>query len=175
MIDDKSKINCKQLCRTRILPASCKADINTYKDAGLFEPSTGRQDTCCANITLVRRSINKSLTKATKADKYIQRQIEKTVHDTLPIDDPSLTPATYRMTIDFRHLNRVTLNDHSTQLPSVQSIQVNFADLPIPLSPHLILQTCFQAFFSMNPAETISTFILKMRYSDMLACPKDGP
>ena len=122
LIDDKSKINCKQPCRTRILPASCKADINTYKDAGLFEPSTGRQDTFCANITLVRRSINKSLTKATKADKYIQRQIDKTVHDTLPIDDPSLTPATYRMTIDFRHLNRVTLNDHSTQLPSVQSI-----------------------------------------------------
>ena len=50
------------------------------------------------------------------------------MHDTLPIDDPSLTPATYRMTIDFRHLNRVTLNDHSTQLPSVQSIEVNFAD-----------------------------------------------
>ena len=77
---------------------------------------------------MVRRSINNSLTKATKADKYIQRQIEKTVHDTLPIDDPSISPATYRMTIDYRHLNKVTLNDHSTQLPSIQSIEVNFAD-----------------------------------------------
>ena len=76
LIDHKSKINCKQPCRTRILPASCRADINTYKDAGLFEPSTGRQDNYCANITLVRRSINKSLTKA---DKYIQRQMEKSV------------------------------------------------------------------------------------------------
>ena len=56
------------------------------------------------------------------------KQKKKNVHDTLPIDDPSLIHATYRMTIDFRHLNRVMLNDHSTQLPSVQSIEVNFAD-----------------------------------------------
>ena len=55
LIDEGSKVNCKQPCRTRILPTSCKDNINIYRSEGLFEPSTGRQDTYCANITLVRR------------------------------------------------------------------------------------------------------------------------
>ena len=43
------------------------------------------QDHYRANITLVCQSINKSLTKATKADKYLQRQQDKTIRATLPL------------------------------------------------------------------------------------------
>ena len=55
-------------------------------------------------------------------------QQDKAKKSTQSLEEQELTLATYRMTIDFRALNKVTLNEYSTQLPSVQAIEVNFAD-----------------------------------------------
>jgi hypothetical protein len=103
IIDENSPIKCRTPPRTRILPDSCKKDIQKYKTAGLFELSTGLQDKYCANITLVRRSQNKAIKKETKADKYINQQaLRKTTKETRPLPKaPEDEASLFRMTVDF--------------------------------------------------------------------------
>ena len=127
-------INCRQAPRNRVLPSSCKQDLYKYKDAGLFSDSTGLADKYCANITLVLRNQIKEIKKSTKADKYIQRKSPNkvSVEETRPLEpekkDSQSSRNLYRMTIDFRDLNRATLNEKTCQLPSIQSIESSFHD-----------------------------------------------
>ena len=122
-LDEDSPIKCRTPPSTRILPDSCKKDIQKYKTAGLFELSTGKQDQYCANITLVRRSQNKAIKKETKADKFISQQaLKKTQKDTRPLTKaPEDESSLFRMTVDFRALNKVSKNEKTTQLPSIQA------------------------------------------------------
>ena len=131
-IDTKSKINCKQPARNRTLPKSCKKDLMKYLQSGLFDHSQGGSDSYCSNITLVLRNQVKEQRCETKADKYLLKQqknnsITKVETQPLQIDPPDDSgKSLYRMTLDFRQINRVTLNEKTSQLPSIQSIENNF-------------------------------------------------
>ena len=74
IIDKNSKISCKQAPRHKSLPASCIADLEKYKQAGLFQLSTGLQDTFCANITLVLKATTKETRDTTKATRNMLKQ-----------------------------------------------------------------------------------------------------
>ena len=76
-IDKNSPINCRQGARNKVLPPSCKQDLQKYKTSGLFELSTGLADDYCANITLVLRNQIKEQRDNTKAGKYVMRQENK--------------------------------------------------------------------------------------------------
>ena len=125
-------INCRQPPRNRVLPLSCKQDLLKYKQSGLFNDSTGLTDKYCANITLVLRNQTKEIKRATKADKYVMKKSPSkvTVEETRPLEpEPKEgeTPRSlYRMTIDFRNLNKATKNEKTCQLPSVLSIENSF-------------------------------------------------
>ena len=43
-------------------------------------------------------------------------------------DAPENQRSLYRMTIDFRNLNSVTTKQRTSQLPSIQAMEVNFHD-----------------------------------------------
>ena len=85
----------------------------------------------------------------------MQRQHDKTIHVTLPLEDQTSTPATYKMTIDFHHLNKVTPNDHSTQLPSVYAIDTNFSESLVStiiianMFPSILLEENSRNFFNL--------------------------
>ena len=132
-IDKKSPINCRQGARNKVLPPSCKQDLQKYKTSGLFELSTGLADDYCANITLVLRNQIKEQRDNTKAGKYVMRQENKKKLSPSKVETKQLDPSTpdsqrslYRMTLDFRLLNKVTLNEKTAQLPSMQSIESSF-------------------------------------------------
>ena len=76
-IDKNSKLNCRQAPRNRVLPASCKQDLDKYMDSGLFQHSTGLADDFCANITLVLRNQIKEGKDTTKATKNLQKHAQK--------------------------------------------------------------------------------------------------
>ena len=118
--------------------------------SGLFAHSTGLADDYCANITLVLRNQSKEGKDTTKATKYIQKQAlksqkqasksqnsktetglkpeTKTQFKTETIDNatPDSQRSLYRMTLDYRLLNKKTLNEKTSQLPSIQSIEAKF-------------------------------------------------
>ena len=138
-IDKNSKIKCRQAPRNKVLPPSCKQDLLKYKDSGLFEISTGLSDDYCANITLVLRNQIKEQRDNSKAGKYVAKQEIKrsqspttnkqpSKSDPTPLDPstPDSQRSLYRMTLDFRLLNLVTLNEKTAQLPSIQNIEANF-------------------------------------------------
>ena len=138
-IDKNSKIKCRQAPRNKVLPPSCKQDLMKYKSSGLFDISTGLSDDYCANITLVLRNQIKEQRDNSKAGKYVAKQESKKTRSPSPnkptskTDPTPLDPTTpdtqrslYRMTLDFRLLNLVTLNEKTAQLPSIQSIEANF-------------------------------------------------
>ena len=138
-VDKNSKINCRQAPRNKVLPPSCKQDLLKYKASGLFELSTGLADHYCANITLVLRNQIKEQRDNSKAGKYVAKQESKkqprpptnqpkAKSDPKPLDQatPDSQRSLYRMTLDFRLLNLVTLNEKTAQLPSIQSIDANF-------------------------------------------------
>ena len=144
-IDKNSKLHCRQAPRNRVLPSSCKQDLVKYMDSGLFQHSTGLADDYCANITLVLRNQIKEGKDTTKATKNLQKQAlksqkapktrtlqpeQKTQLRTEPLDPatPDSQRSLYRMTLDFRLLNRKTLNEKTSQLPSIQSIESKFFD-----------------------------------------------
>ena len=102
----------------------------------------------------------------------LQHQTEKTIHATLPLDDHSLTPATYRMTIDFSDLNRVTLNDRYTQLPSVQSIEVNVAN---SLVSTLDIANMFPSILLEESSRDYFNFYYQDEFLRHARLPKDGP
>ena len=115
--------------RNRILPESCKQDLLKYKDSGLFANSTGLADAYCSNLTLVLRNQVKEQRDNTKAGKNIQKHSQKTSKtQTQPLSEgtPDSQRSLYRMTINFRAINQVTLNEKTSQLPSLQSIEANF-------------------------------------------------
>ena len=130
-IDFSKKINCKQPPRNRVLPPSCKQDLLKYKDAGLFANSTGKADYFCSNLTFVLRNQIKEQNKPTKADKNLTKHSNPTIIETRPLETigaPENQRSLYRMTIDFRNLNSVTTNQRTSQLPSIQAMEVNFHD-----------------------------------------------
>ena len=51
--------------------------------------------------------------------------------DTQPLPDsvPDSERSLYRMTIDFRQINAVTQNQMTSQLPGIQSMEVNFQNV----------------------------------------------
>ena len=140
IIDKNSKISCKQAPRHKSLPASCIADLEKYKQAGLFQLSTGLQDTFCANLTLVLKATTKETRDTTKAIRnMLKHQLKSNTSSThfpqLTNSDKTQQPntdtppqASYRATIDFRNLNRVSLNDTTAFLPSIQSVETAFGD-----------------------------------------------
>ena len=122
-IDKTSKLHCRQAPRNRILPASCKQDLLKYMQSGLFQQSTGLADDYCANITLVLRNQVKEGKDTTKATKNLQKQALKSQQASktrtlkpepkTQFRTEALDPATpdsqrslYRMTLDFRLLNK---------------------------------------------------------------------
>ena len=133
-MDVNSKINCRQPPRNRVLPPSCKADLLKYKKSGLFEHSTGGSDDYCANLTLVLRNQVREQRSNTKADKNLHKNTKKEPQppskvETQPLPDGDLAKpekSLYRMTIDFRSINLITLNEKTSQLPSIQAIENNF-------------------------------------------------
>ena len=153
-------INCRQAPRNRVLPMSCKQDLLKYKQAGLFNDSTGLADKYCANITLVLRNQVKEVKKSTKADKYVQKKspTKVTVNETRPLapemEQSEPSRSLYRMTIDFRDLNRATKNERTCQLPSIQSIEHCFHDCfvtTLDLSncyPSILLEESSQNYFN---------------------------
>ena len=99
-----------------------------YKDSRLFANSTGLADAYCSNLTLVLRNQVKEQRDNTKAGKNIQKHSQKTSKtQTQPLSEgtPDSQRSLYRMTIDFRAINQVTLNEKTSQLPSLQSIEAN--------------------------------------------------
>ena len=117
-----------------MLPPSCKSDLLKYKQSGLFEHSTGGSDDYCSNLTLVLRNQVKEQRSNTKADQNLQKKASqksqspsKVEKQPLPTSDPTKPEKSlYRMTIDFRSINLVTLNEKTSQLPSIQTIEGNF-------------------------------------------------
>ena len=156
--DKNSKHNCRQSPRNRHLPESCVYDLQRYRDAGLFSISEGMADKFCANITLVLRSSIKESKDTSKATRYINKQTErknrkaKCHHsdyqqneseppiENHPLDTLPQQRSLYRMTIDFRDLNKVTLNEKTAQLPSIQSIEAQFHNNHVST---LDLSNCF--------------------------------
>ena len=140
IIDHNSKISCRQPPRHKVLPPSCVADLHKYRQAGLFELSTGMAHQFCANITLVLKATGKESRDSTKATRNMLKHRQKT--QTSATHFPQLsTPdtktevntenppqASYRATIDFRQLNQVSLNDTTAFLPSIQSIEQCFGN-----------------------------------------------
>jgi hypothetical protein len=108
-IDGKSKVNCRQPPRNRVLPPSCKSDLLKYKKSGLFEHSTGGSDDYCSNLTLVLRNQVKEQRSNTKADRNLLKNTaqkpqspSKVEKQPLPTSDPTKPEKSlYRMTIDF--------------------------------------------------------------------------
>ena len=165
--DKNSRHNCRQSPRNRYLPESCVYDLQKYREAGLFAISEGMADKFCANITLVLRSSVKESKDTSKATKYINKQASKKDHQTRTQQgkkahttnqaDPSSQRSDerngnnlsqeecsqrslYRMTIDFRDLNKVTLNEKTAQLPSIQQIEAQFHNSHVST---LDLANCF--------------------------------
>ena len=73
---------------------------------------------------------------------------------TLDNDLPDSQRSLYRMIIDFRQINSVTLNQKTSQLPSIQSMEVNFQNAyvsTIDLSncyPSIVLKKSSRDFFN---------------------------
>ena len=83
IIDKNSKISCKQAPRHKSLPASCIADLEKYKQAGLFQLSTGLQDTFCANLTIVLKATTKETRDTTKATRnMLKHQLKSNTSST---------------------------------------------------------------------------------------------
>ena len=167
-IDTKSKINCKQPPRNRILPKSCKRDLMKYLQSGLFEYSQGGSDTYCANITLVLRNQIKEQRCETKADKYLLKHQSNnpiTKLETQPLKSDTSDDSgnsLYRMTLDFRMINQVTLNEKTSQLPSIQAIENNFHNAivsTVDLSncyPTIELEESSRKFFNFYVEDKVS-------------------
>jgi hypothetical protein len=168
-MDTKSKINCKQPPRNRILPKSCKQDLMKYLASGLFEHSQSGTDHYCSNITLVLRNQIKEQRCETKADKYLVKHtkndpISKLETKPLKIDASEQSEKSlYRMTLDFRMINQITLNEKTSQLPSIQAIENNFHNAivsTIDLSncyPTIELEESSRRFFNFYVEDKVWT------------------
>ena len=181
-IDKNSKLNCRQAPRNRILPASCKQDLLKYKQSGLFDYSTGLADDYCANITLVLRNQVKEGKDTTKATKYIQKQALKSQKQasksqnfktetgfkpqtktqiktqTIDNDTPDCQRSLYRMTLDYRLLNKKTLNEKTSQLPSIQSIESKFFD---SLVTTMDLANCYPSIIIKKSSRNYFNFFVE--------------
>ena len=100
----------------------------------MFADSTGKADHYCSNLTFVLRNQVKEQRSNSEADKNLQKQATKAQPRPSKLDTQSLDSASvpdaqrslYRMTRDFRQINAVTTNQKTSQLPSIQSMEVNF-------------------------------------------------
>ena len=103
-----------------------------YLQSGLFEYSQGGSDSYCSNITLVLRNQIKEQRCEMKADKYLLKQQKNdpiTKLETQPLQSDASDDSgksLYRMTLDFHMINQITLNEKTSQLPSIQAIENNF-------------------------------------------------
>ena len=65
----------------------------------------------------------------TKADKHILKEQKASSDPKTHRLDPKQDPESlFRMTLDFRNINRLTLNEKSVQMPSLQSIEASFSN-----------------------------------------------
>ena len=157
-------INCRQPPRNRVLPLSCKQDLIKYKQSGLFNDSTGLADKYCANITLVLRNQTKEIKRATKADKYVMKKspTKVTVEETRPLEsepkEGEKPRSLYRMTIDFRNLNKATKNEKTCQLPSVLSIENSFHDSYVTT---LDLSNCYPSILLHEDSQNYFNFYME--------------
>ena len=91
----------------------------------MFAESTGKADFYCSNLTFVLQNQVREQRANTKADIFLQKQAarsqqkSKVATQTLDNDLPDSQRSLYRMTIDFRQINSVTLNQKTSQLPKV--------------------------------------------------------
>ena len=100
-----------------------------YKDSGVFCDSKSGADKYLANITLTWRMSARALKSSTKADKYLSLLSDKSSNSKKNDKNPASSQVErqlYRITLDYRNLNRATLNDTTISLPMLQSIESNF-------------------------------------------------
>ena len=135
-----------------------------YKQSGLFNDSTGLADKYCANITLVLRNQTKEIKRATKADKYVMKKSPSkvTVVETRPLEpepkEGEKPRSLYRMTIDFRNLNKATKNEKTCQLPSVLSIENSFHDSYVTT---LDLSNCYPSILLHKDSQNYFNFYME--------------
>ena len=85
-----------------------------YKESGVFCDSRSGADKCLANITLTQRPSAHELKFSTKDDKYLSRLSDKASNSKKDNNNPASSQAErqlYRINVDYRNLNRATLND----------------------------------------------------------------
>ena len=113
-----------------MIPESAYLDLMKYKQSVVFCDSVSGADRYLANITLTRRPSARELKFSTKADKYLSRLSDKASNskkdDNNPVPPSQVERQLYRITLDYRDLNRATLNDTTISLPTLQSIESNF-------------------------------------------------
>ena len=128
--------NCYQKCRSRDLPDSAWLDLQAYRDNAVFDLADEGIDKYCANIMLTKRPTTKEQKFSTKADKNaakINLKNSSSNQDPQSAQVPSdiqmhqeKQRQLYRLSIDFRSVNKATLNDCTIQLPTLQSIENAF-------------------------------------------------
>ena len=167
-MDTNSKVNCRQPPRNRVLPPSCKADLLKYKKSGLFEHSTGGSDDYCSNLTLVLRNQVREQRSNTKADKNLLKNTKNAPQppskvETQPLPNNDLAKpekSLYRMTIDFRSINLITLNEKTSQLPSIQAIENNFHNAIVST---IDLSNCYPSIEIEENSRNFFNFYVKTR------------
>ena len=121
-----------------MIPESAYLDLMKYKNSGVFCDSKSGADKYLANITLTRRPSARELKLSTKADKYLselsnksdsknadKKKANKKKDDKKPEADQKQGQL-FRITLDYRNLNRAMLNDTTISLPTLQSIESHF-------------------------------------------------
>ena len=119
-------MNCFQKCRSHDLPDSAWEDLQSYRANNVFAIADEGIDRYTANITLTKRPATKEQKFSTKADKNADKVNRKKQEK--PTEPPKETSQRqlYRLSIDFRSVNKATLNDCTISLPTLQSIENSF-------------------------------------------------
>ena len=90
-----------------------------YKNAGVFCDSPGGADKYLVNITLTHPSA-RELKFSTKVDKYLSWLLRKSSSNEAEKkpEQEAKERQLFRLTLDYRNLNRATLNDTTISLPT---------------------------------------------------------
>ena len=139
--------------------------------SGLFEISQGGSDTYCANITLLLCNQIKEQRCESKTDKYLLKQqssapLSKLDTQPLKLDDSADSgKSLYRMTLDFRMINQITLNEKTSQLPSIQAIENNFYDAIVST---VDLSNCYPTIKLEESSRKFLTSMLRNKFGSTI-------
>ena len=124
-------MNCFQKCRSHDLPDLAWEDLQLYKANNVFSIADEGIDQFTANITLTKRPATKEQNFSTKADKTADKIKRKNREKSADQPKETAQRQLYRLSIDFRSVNKATLNDCTISLPTLQSIENSFQDCHI--------------------------------------------